>query len=130
LIKQLSKCILERALEAEMQAHLEYDRYERNASENSRNGSFKKNLTTENGQLDVPKDRKGSFEPVIVKKKQTRIEGLDDKIISLYAKGISVSDIKIQMQELYGAEISESLISRITDDVIMAKSSFRIRCIF
>ena len=120
LIKQLSKCILERALEAEMQAHLGYDRYERNISENGRNGSFKKNLTTENGQLEleVPRDRKGSFEPVIVKKKQTRIEGLDDKIISLYAKGMSVSDIKIQMQELYGAEISESLISRITDDVI------------
>ena len=120
LIKQLSKCILERALEAEMQAHLGYERYERNASENARNGSFKKNLTTENGQLEleVPRDRKGSFEPVIVKKKQTRIEGLDDKIISLYAKGMSVSDIKIQMQELYGAEISESLISRITDDVI------------
>lgn len=120
LIKQLSKCILERALEAEMQAHLGYDRYERNASENARNGSFKKNLTTENGQLEleVPRDRKGSFEPLIVKKKQTRIEGLDDKIISLYAKGMSVSDIKIQMQELYGAEISESLISRITDDVI------------
>ena len=120
LIKQLSKCILERALEAEMQAHLGYDRYERNTSENARNGSFKKNLTTENGQLEleVPRDRKGSFEPVVVKKKQTRIEGLDDKIISLYAKGMSVSDIKIQMQELYGAEISESLISRITDDVI------------
>lgn len=120
LIKQLSKCILERALEAEMQAHLGYDRYERNASENARNGSFKKNLTTENGQLEleVPRDRKGSFEPLIVKKKQTRIEGLDDKIISLYAKGMSVSDIKIQMQELYGAEISESLISSITDDVI------------
>ena len=103
-----------------MQAHLGYDRYERNISENARNGSFKKNLTTENGQLEleVPRDRKGSFEPVIVKKKQTRIEGLDDKIISLYAKGMSVSDIKIQMQELYGAEISESLISRITDDVI------------
>ena len=120
LIKQLSKCILERALEAEMQAHLGYDRYERNASENARNGSFKKNLTTENGQLEleVPRDRQGSFEPVVVKKKQTSIEGLDDKIISLYAKGMSVSDIKIQMQELYGAEISESLISRITDDVI------------
>ena len=120
LIKQLSKCILERALEAEMQAHLGYDRYERNASENARNGSFKKNLTTENGQLEleVPRDRKGSFEPIVVKKKQTRIEGLDDKIISLYAKGMSVSDIKIQMQELYGAEISESLISMITDDVI------------
>lgn len=120
LIKQLSKCILERALEAEMQGHLGYDRYERNTSENARNGSFKKNLITENGQLEleVPRDRKGNFEPAIVKKKQTRIEGLDDKIISLYAKGMSVSDIKIQMQELYGAEISESLISRITDDVI------------
>ena len=120
LIKELSKCILERALEAEMPSHLGYDRYERNASENARNGSFKKNLTTENGQLelDVPRDRKGSFEPSIVKKKQTRIEGLDDKIISLYAKGMSLSDIKIQMQELYGAQISESLISRITDDVI------------
>ena len=120
LIKQLSKCILERALEAEMQAHLGYNRYERNVSENARNGSFKKNLTTENGQLEleVPRDRKGNFEPAIVKKKQTRIEGLDDKIISLYAKGMSLSDIKIQMQELYGTEISESLISRITDDVI------------
>lgn len=120
LIKQLSKCILERALEAEMQSHLGYSRYERNASENARNGSFKKNLTTENGQLEleIPRDRKGNFEPVIVKKKQSRIEGLDEKIISLYAKGMSLSDIKIQMQELYGAEISESLISRITDDVI------------
>ena len=120
LIKQLSKCILERALEAEMQSHLGYGRYERNASENARNGSFKKNLTTENGQLEleIPRDRKGNFEPVIVKKKQSRIEGLDEKIISLYAKGMSLSDIKIQMQELYGAEISESLISRITDDVI------------
>ena len=120
LIKQLSKCILERALEAEMQSHLGYDRYKRNDSENVRNGSFKKSLATENGQLEleVPRDRKGNFEPVIVKKKQSRIDGLDDKIISLYAKGMSLSDIKIQMQELYGAEISESLISRITDDVI------------
>ena len=120
LIKQLSKCILERALEAEMQSHLGYDRYKRNDSENARNGSFKKSLATENGQLEleVPRDRKGNFEPVIVKKKQSRIDGLDDKVISLYAKGMSLSDIKIQMQELYGAEISESLISRITDDVI------------
>lgn len=120
LIKQLSKCILERALEAEMQSHLGYDRYERSASENARNGSFKKSLTTENGLLDleVPRDRKGNFEPVIVKKKQSRIEGLDNKVISLYAKGMSISDIKIQVEELYGAEISESLISRITDEVI------------
>ena len=120
LIRQFSKCILERALEAEMQSHLGYGRYERNASENARNGSFKKSLTTENGLLDleVPRDRKGNFEPVIVKKKQSRIEGLDNKVISLYAKGMSISDIKIQIEELYGAEISESLISRITDEVM------------
>lgn len=120
LIKQLSKCILERALETEMQSHLGYDRYERNGSENARNGSFKKNLTTENGQveLEVPRDRNGNFEPVIVKKKQSRIEGLDNKVISLYAKGMSISDIKIQIEELYSAEISESLISRITDEVM------------
>jgi putative transposase len=120
LIKQLSKCILERALEAEMQSHLGYERYKRNGSENARNGSFKKNLATENGQveLDVPRDRNGNFEPVIVKKKQSRIEGLDNKVISLYAKGMSISDIKIQIEELYGAEISESLISRITDEVM------------
>ena len=120
MIKQLSKCILERALEAEMQSHLGYERYKRNGSENARNGSFKKNLATENGQveLDVPRDRNGNFEPVIVKKKQSRIEGLDNKVISLYAKGMSISDIKIQIEELYGAEISESLISRITDEVM------------
>ena len=74
IIKQLSKCILERALEAEMQSHLGYDRYERNGSENARNGSFKKNLTTENGQLEleIPRDRKSNFEPVIIKKNQSR----------------------------------------------------------
>ncbi len=66
----------------------------------------------------MPRDRQGKFEPIIVSKKQTRIDGLDQKIISLYAKGMSVSDIKTQLQELYGAEISESLISRITDEVI------------
>ena len=70
LIKQLSKYILERALESEIQSHLGYDRYKRNDSENARNGSLKKSLTTENGQLDleVPMDRKGNFEPAIVKK--------------------------------------------------------------
>lgn len=120
LIKQLSKRILERALEAEMQGHLGYERYNRSDIENARNGSYQKNLITNNGQieLNVPRDRKGQFEPVIVKKKQSRIDGLDEKIISLYAKGMSISDIKIQLEELYGAEVSESLISRVTDEVI------------
>ncbi len=103
-----------------MSEHLGYSKYDRAETENARNGSFSKNLISENGtiELNVPRDRQGKFEPIIVSKKQTRIDGLDQKIISLYAKGMSVSDIKTQLQELYGAEISESLISRITDEVI------------
>ncbi|KJV78053.1 transposase, Mutator family protein [Rickettsia hoogstraalii str. RCCE3] len=103
-----------------MSEHLGYSKYDRAESENARNGSFSKNLISENGsiELNIPRDRQGKFEPIIVSKKQTRIDGLDQKIISLYAKGMSLSDIKTQLQELYGAEISESLISRITDEVI------------
>nr|WP_103896833.1 IS256 family transposase [Rickettsia fournieri] len=120
LIKELTKGILERVLQAEMSEHLGYSKYDRAGTENARNGSFSKNLISENGsiELNIPRDRQGKFEPIIVSKKQTRIDGLDQKIISLYAKGMSLSDIKSQLQELYGAEISESLISRITDEVI------------
>ncbi|WP_339051795.1 transposase [Candidatus Lariskella endosymbiont of Epinotia ramella] len=83
-------------------------------------GNYNKHLITENGsiELNIPRDREGKFAPVIVSKNQTRIDGLDQKIISLYAKGMSLSDIKIQLHELYGAEVSESLISRVTDDII------------
>lgn len=120
LIKELTKGILERALQAEMSEHLGYSKYDRAGTENARNGSFSKNLISENGsiELNIPRDRQGKFEPLIVSKKQTRIDGLDQKIVSLYAKGMSMSDIKSQLQELYGAEVSESLISRITDEVI------------
>ena len=119
LIKPLSKRILELALQAEMDDHLGYSRYDRSDLQNARNGAFQKTLITNNGviELDVPRDRNGNFEPAIVKKKQNRIAGLDQKIVSLYAKGMSLSDIKIQMQELYDADISESLISKITDNV-------------
>ena len=68
--------------------------------------------------IDVPRDRDAQLEPAIIPKRQTRIEGLDQKILSLYAKGMSLSDIKLQIRELYGADISESLISKITDDVM------------
>ena len=120
LIKQLSKRILELALQAEMDEHLGYSRYDRSDLKNARNGAFQKTIITNNGviELDVPRDRNGDFEPAIVKKKQNRIAGLDQKIVSLYAKGMSLSDIKTQMQELYGADISESLISKITDSVV------------
>jgi putative transposase len=119
LIKQLSKRILERALQAEMDEHLGYSRYNRSEIQNARNGEFQKNLITDNGviELNIPRDRNGNFEPAIVKKKQSRIAGLDQKIVSLYAKGMSLSDIKQQLQELYDADVSESLISKITDSV-------------
>lgn len=120
MLKQLTKNLFERALKAEMDEHLGYSKYGRIETENNRNGVGKKSLITEGGVLDleVPRDRNAEFTPVLVPKRQTRIDGLDQKILSLYAKGMSLADIKIQIQELYGAEISESLISRVTDNVM------------
>jgi transposase-like protein len=120
LVKQLTKAVLDRALAAEMDDHLGYDRYSRSETNNARNGSYNKNLITDNGviELTVPRDRNGEFEPAIVAKKQNRVVGLDKKILSLYAKGMSLSDIKKQIYELCEADISESLISKITDGVM------------
>ncbi len=120
ILKQLTKNIFERALKAEMDEHLVYNKYGRIETDNSRNGVCKKSLITEGGvlELEVPRDRNAEFSPVLVPKRQTRIDGLDQKILSLYAKGMSLSDIKIQIHELYGAENSESLISRVTDNVM------------
>lgn len=121
LLKQLTKGLVERALQGELKAHLGYDRHERSDSANARNGTARKSVITEDGplEIDVPRDRSGEFDPVLVPKRSTRIEGLNEKIISLYAKGMSVSDIQLQLQELYGgAEISTSLISKITDEVL------------
>ena len=120
LLKQLTKRLVERALESEMDEHLGYNKYDRTDSANARNGVSQKNLITDNGliTIDVPRDRQAEFEPAIIPKRQVRVDGLDQKILSLYAKGISLSDIKLQIQELYGADISESLISKITDDIM------------
>ncbi|CCM10665.1 transposase (plasmid) [Cardinium endosymbiont cEper1 of Encarsia pergandiella] len=120
LLKQLSKRLVEKALESEMDSHLGYTKYGGSGSENSRNGLSSKRVITDNGviSVEVPRDRSSSFEPVLLPKRQTRIPGLDDKILSLYAKGMSLSDIQLQIQELYSAEVSESLISNITDSVI------------
>ena len=120
LLKQLTKRLVERALESEMDEHLGYSKYDRTDSANARNGVSSKNLITDNGviTIDVPRDRQAEFEPAIIPKRQVRVDGLDQKILSLYAKGMSLSDIKQQIQELYGADISESLISKITDDIM------------
>jgi putative transposase len=109
LLKQLTKRLVEKALQAEMNNHLGYDRYDRIiTSNNARNGVSQKNLITDNGliTIDVRRDRDAEFEAAIIPKRKTRIEGLDQKILSLYAKGMSLSDIKLQIQELYGADIS------------------------
>jgi len=104
-----------------MNHHLGYSRYDRNDNKaNYRNGYSQKKLQSEHGNLDVniPRDREASFEPELVPKHQSRIAGLDEKIISLYAKGMSITDIQQQLKELYGTQISTSLISQITNEVL------------
>ena len=120
LLKQLSKRLVEKALQSEMDTHLGYSKYDCNHSENTRNGLSSKQVLTDKGviQVEVPRDRSSSFKPILLPKRQTRIPGLDDKILSLYAKGMSLYDIQIQIQYLYGAEVSERLISNITEAVI------------
>ena len=132
VLTQLKRSLLERALQAEMQSHLGYDRYNRASSDNARNGITSKTIKTESGELEiqVPRDRNGTFEPLIVPKRKTRIDGLDNKVISLYAKGMSTSDIKEALVELYsGIEISESVISDITDGVIETAREWQSRAL-
>lgn len=122
LLKQLTKALLERAMQAEMTDHLGYPRNAREGknSGNSRNGSYKKKLKGDFGELDVavPRDRNGSFDPVIVPKGETRFKGFDDKIISMYARGMTTRDIQSHLEEIYGVEVSPTLISQVTEAVV------------
>jgi putative transposase len=122
LLKQLTGALVERALGAELTEHLGYEAGDPDGSGsgNSRNGSSPKRLITEQGEvpIEVPRDRKGTFEPQLVKKHQRRFDGFDDKILSLYARGMTVRDIQEHLSELYGTEISPSLISTVTDAVV------------
>jgi putative transposase len=121
LLKQLTKLLVEKALDAEMAAHLGHGKHQSvvNASGNTRNGKSRKTLKGEFGELpiEVPRDRQGSFEPQLIPKHQTRWTGFDDKVISLYARGMTVREIQAHLEEMYGTEISPSLISTITDAV-------------
>ncbi len=108
-------------LNSEMQNYLGHERNQRSNSDNIRNGTTSKKLITQQGkiEIDVPRDGNSNFEPVIVAKRQRRFDGFDQQVFSLYAKGMTLSDIRMQLQELYyGADISESVIIQITDDVI------------
>lgn len=122
LLKQLTKRLVERALEAEMTEHLGHTKNASvaNAAGNARNGKSKKTLKGDFGELpiDIPRDRHASFEPQIVPKHQTRWTGFDDKILSLYARGMTVREIQGHLQEMYGTEVSPTLISSVTDAVM------------
>ncbi|PPE05191.1 IS256 family transposase [Williamsoniiplasma lucivorax] len=121
LFKKLTKRIVERALNTEMDAYLGYEKYNRNTDENNyRNGTSSKTILTENGEIDlvIPRDRHSDFEPMLIPKHQRRFEGLDEKILMMYARGASLSDIKAQLKELYQVDISPTLISQITDNVM------------
>ena len=121
LLKQLTKAVLERAMQAELTHHLGYDRHDSkgNNSGNSRNGKSKETLKGDFGSmpLEVPRDRNATFEPQIIPKGQTRFEGFDDKILSLYARGMTTRQIKQHLEEIYQVEVSPSLISSVTDAI-------------
>uniref|UniRef100_UPI003F4A23BA IS256 family transposase n=1 Tax=Micromonospora aurantiaca (nom. illeg.) TaxID=47850 RepID=UPI003F4A23BA len=123
LLKQLTKTVLETALNEEMTEHLGYEKHDQAGvgSGNIRNGTRSKTVLTEaNGpvQIDVPRDRAGTFEPQIVRKRQRRLSGVDEVVLSLYAKGLTTGEISAHFAEIYGASVSKETISRITDKVI------------
>ena len=121
LLKQLTRQLLERAMSAEMTEHLGYEKNSSTGKKtsNSRNGSYPKCIKGEFGNLDiaVPRDRDSSFEPVIIPKGQSRFTGFDDKIIALYARGMTTRDIQAHLEEIYGVEISPTLVSQVTKAV-------------
>jgi putative transposase len=131
LLKNLTKRLMERLLEAEMTNHLGYMKHasEGNNTGNSRNGKTKKTVKTGNGvvEIEVPRDRESEFAPVLVGKRQSRLAGLDDNILSLYAKGMTIRDIQSHLEEIYGTEISRDLISTITDAVLEDVKAWRCR---
>ena len=134
LVQRLIKDVLENILEAEMDEHLGRDKYQRQndiepSERNYRNGYSQKNLRSSFGDvdLDIPRDRKSEFEPQIVKKYETVCNELDKKIISLYAKGMTTSDIQAEIEDLYGITISPSMVSKITDKVIATATEWQNR---
>lgn len=121
LLRQLTARLVEKALQAELASHLGYEAGQTRpeGTSNGRNGYTSKTLLTDQGEVtvDVPRDREGSFEPQLVRKRERRLAGFDDRILALYARGMSVRDIKGHLQEMYGVEVSPDLISRVTDAV-------------
>ena len=122
LLAALTKRLVERAMEVELSDHLGYEPHQEPAggTGNTRNGSSPKTLITEHGQvpIDAPRDRDGSFQPQIVRKRQRRFQGFDDKILALYSRGLSTRDIEAHLEEIYGVKVGRELISKVTDAVM------------
>jgi putative transposase len=122
LLSQLTKRLVERAMDVELTDHLGYEHGQSppGGAGNTRNGTTPKTVHTEHGsvRIDTPRDRQGSFEPKIVRKRQRRFEGFDEKIIALYARGMSVCDIQAHLAEIYGVQVGHDLVSRVTDAVM------------
>src|SRR5207302_10335463 len=122
LLSQLTKRLVERAMEVELTDHLGYEPHQEppGGAGNTRNGSTPKTLVTEHGPVDIrtPRDREGTFEPKLVRKRQRRFEGFDDKILALYSRGMSTRDIEAHLAEMYGVSVGRDLISRVTDAVM------------
>jgi len=117
---RLKGAVMKRLLEAELTAHLGHEPHERKRGKNKRNGHSKKTVQTETGPVDVavPRDRDGTFEPQLVKKHQRRLEGFDEKVVALYARGMTTRDIQAHLRELYGTDVSHELIAAVTDGVM------------
>jgi putative transposase len=122
LLSQLTKRLVERAMEVELTDHLGYEPHLEppGGTGNARNGSTPKTLMTEHGPvaIDTPRDRAGTFDPQIVRKRQRRFEGFDEKILALYSRGLSTRDIEAHLAEIYGVKVGRDLISRVTDAVM------------
>ena len=132
LLKQLAKTVLETALNEEMTEHLGYEKHDPagDGSGNVRNGTRSKMVLTEatgNVDIDVPRDRAGTFEPQIVRKRQRRLDGVDEVVLSLYAKGLTTGEISAHFAEIYGASVSRETISRITDKVLEEMNDWQVR---
>lgn len=122
LLKQLTKRIVEKAMNTEMKEHLGYEvnNPDGNNTGNSRNGTSKKTILTDIGDIDIaiPRDRNGEFNPKIIKKHQRRFDGFDDKIISMYSRGMTTRDIQGHLKDIYGVDVSPDLISNVTDEIL------------
>ena len=131
LLSGVTRQVLQAALEAEMAEHLGYERGEGGARAglNMRNGTSPKTVRTEVGQIDlkVPRDRDGSFEPLIAPKHARRLAGFDEAVVSLYAKGLTIGEIQAHLEQVYDVEVSRSLVSRVTERVTAELESWRSR---